>query len=221
MLNKHTAVSGIDVWYGFTQAGEEQLAYYGSLLSAAERSKAERYAAPLLRRRYIEARGQVRCLLAQYCHCAPEALQFAAEAHGKPYLPAYPELAFNLSNSQDRLAVAVGSKRKIGIDIEVHRERMNLNALVRRCLAASEQGYWESLPQELQPQAFFALWTQKEAFVKAVGRGLGLGVENCIFTTQGPARLLSVPDGCGAAEDWQVAGLDFGDDISAALVFSV
>lgn len=219
-LNKHTTIAGIDVWYGVTLAGEEQLAYYGSLLSAAELNKADRYANALLRKRYIEARGQLRCLLAQYCNCAPEALQFAVEAHGKPYLPAYPEIAFNVSNSQDCLAIAVGYRRKIGIDIEVHRERLNLSALVRRCLAADEQRYWESLPEQQQLTAFFALWTQKEAFVKAVGRGLGLGVEHCVFATQGSNRLLSIPDGCGAADDWQVVSLDLDKDISAALVFS-
>jgi 4'-phosphopantetheinyl transferase len=221
LLNKHISVAGIDVWSGETHAAVERLDYYFSLLSAAERGKSERYANALLRARYIDARGQLRCLLAQYCNCSPEALQFAAAAHGKPYLPDYPGVAFNISNSLDRLAVAVGSDCQVGIDIEVRRQRMNLSALVRRCFAAGERRYWESLPEEEQLAAFFALWTQKEAFVKAVGRGLGLGLEHCVFATQGENRLLAVPAGCGAAADWRVVTLDLGEAVSGALVFDL
>lgn len=219
MLNKHITIAGIDVWSGETRAAAGQLEYFYSLLNAAERGKSEHYANDALRARYIDARGQLRCLLARYCNCPPQALRFAVGTHGKPYLPDYPCVAFNMSNSLDCLAVAVGNDYRIGIDIEVWRERMNLSGLVRRCFAASERLYWEDLPETQRLAAFFALWTQKEAFVKAVGRGLGLGLEHCVFATQGENRLLTVPDGCGAAADWRVVSLDLGESISAALVF--
>ncbi|MEJ0100705.1 MAG: 4'-phosphopantetheinyl transferase superfamily protein [Pseudomonadota bacterium] len=47
-------------------------------------------------------------------------------------------------------------------------------ALVQRYFSAAEIAAWEALPQEPREQAFFNLWTRKEAYVKALGRGLSL-----------------------------------------------
>ncbi len=47
-------------------------------------------------------------------------------------------------------------------------------ALVRRYFSAVEVAAWDALPQASQHEAFFNLWTRKEAYVKALGRGLGL-----------------------------------------------
>jgi 4'-phosphopantetheinyl transferase len=218
LLNKLLNVYGVDVWSGELDAGEELLSYFASLLSAAERYKADRFATTALRNRYIEVRGRVRCLLAQYCNGTPPALRFSAGSYGKPCLPDYPGVAFNLSHSRQLVAAAVGYRCRIGIDVEVWRERINDAGIVRRCFAHSEQAYWENLPLGQQREAFYALWTQKEAFVKAAGRGIGLGLERCVIATQGPARLISVPEEFGSAGDWRVAVLNVGGAASGALV---
>jgi 4'-phosphopantetheinyl transferase len=223
LLNKLVRVGSVEVWSGELDAGDAQLAYFASLLSAAERDKAARFATALLRARYIETHGRLRCLLAEYCNCQPQALQFAEGTHGKPYLPAFPEIAFNQSHSLDWQAVAVGQGAgyRVGIDIEVWRERINLSSLVLRCFATSERRYWESLPEVLQQAAFYAIWTQKEAFVKAVGRGIPLGLEQCVVATEGDTRLIAVPEGCGKADDWRIVTLALGKNASGAMVFGV
>jgi 4'-phosphopantetheinyl transferase len=222
LLNKRISVGGVEVWCGELDADEAQLAYFASLLDVAEREKAARFATPLLRARYTETHGRLRCLLAEYCHCPPQALQFAEGSHGKPYLPAFPEIAFNQSHSQDWQAVAVGQGRgyRVGVDIEVWRERMELSSIVSRYFAVGERQYWEDLPETQRQEAFYALWTQKEAFVKAVGRGIALGLERCVVATDGDARLIAVPEGCGEAADWRVAALALGENISGAVVLN-
>lgn len=49
-------------------------------------------------------------------------------------------------------------------------------ALVRRYFSAAEIAAYEALPPARRQQGFFNAWTRKEAYVKAVGRGLGLSL---------------------------------------------
>lgn len=221
LLNKLTSAHGANVWFGKLNADAEQLANFYSLMSTDERHRAARYATPLLRSRYIETRGRLRGLLANYCNCAPLGLRFAAEAHGKPFLPDYPEIAFNLSHSQHLMALAVGHRCRIGIDIEVIRARACFETLVQRCFAPEELAYWKSLPQAQQAAAFYKLWTQKEAFVKAAGRGIAIGLERCVVATQGPPRFLALPEEYATTGDWQLIVLDLGEDASGALVIGM
>lgn len=97
---------------------------------------------------------------------------------GKPYFPDYPEIAFSLSHSGDYLLVAVGTC-PLGVDIECIKPRAK--KLPQYALTAAEFDAY--LEQGGDWAAFYSLWTQKEAYVKYTGEGLGKGLRKELPTS--------------------------------------
>ena len=149
---------------------------------------------------------------------SPEKIRIKKAEHGKPYLADYPELAFNLSHSADRLMIAIGWNCQLGVDIEICKQRINLSGLVDKCFAEEEAAYWTKLPETQKNQAFYRFWTRKEAFVKATGHGIALGLNQCVINPENPTEFLRVPDNCGQASAWHVLDIDLGEGICSALV---
>lgn len=79
--------------------------------------------------------------------------EIAREAGGKPYFPSRPDICFNLSHSRGAAVCALHDK-PVGIDVE------KLRSAPRR------------LAGGLEDEAFFRLWTAREASIKR--RGLGI-----------------------------------------------
>ena len=100
---------------------------------------------------------------------------FAYGENGKPYLPEYPEVHFNLSHS-GQIAAAVFADCEVGCDVELV-ERADMD-LARRFFSKKEYQYLTGFMDERQRnQAFYRLWTLKESFVKAIGAGLMLPLD--------------------------------------------
>jgi phosphopantetheine--protein transferase-like protein len=68
--------------------------------------------------------------------------------------------------------VGVAHDSEVGADIEVVRPRRYLDRLANRVLAPDELAQWEALPAERRLEAFLEAWTAKEAYLKAIGRGI-------------------------------------------------
>ncbi len=92
--------------------------------------------------------------------------------NGKPYLPDYQDIYFNLSHSGD-YAVCVLNDSPVGVDIEECKDyRENV---AKRFFAPNEYEDICSL-QDLhdQVQRFYQYWVLKESFMKATGLGMKL-----------------------------------------------
>lgn len=207
----------VDVWQGGLQWPLNRWQFMFNLLSADERLKAERYATEQARHRFVIFRGMLRQTLASYLSLAPEELKFELGEFGKPYL-ANGDLYFNLSHTADDWLLAVANFAPIGVDLEIIRPRTQLQNLVDRCFSERESAYWQALPGDQQLEAFFRLWTKKEAFVKAVGRGLALGLENCEFEPRPAGQLLAIPSEYGEASAWTVREFVLAPALTGALV---
>ena len=92
--------------------------------------------------------------------------------NGKPFLAGC-DLFFSLSHSGDFAACAL-SDAEIGLDIQVPAEAGE--GLVRRFLAPGEREYLAAAHD--RDSAFSELWTRKESFVKATGKGLAAGLSS-------------------------------------------
>jgi 4'-phosphopantetheinyl transferase len=204
----------IDIWPCRLNLSAEALAYCQHNLTAAEHARAAQ-AHPNRRNQIIAARGQLRLILAEYLQTPAADIAIAAHPHGKPYLPEHP-LHFNLSHSGNHLLIAIATN-PIGIDIETIAPRRNLEQLAQRCLSAKELEYWRQTPPEQRQQLFYRLWTHKEAFVKAVGRGLSLGLAACEFDIGETLTLRRIPKEYGHHQHWQVITLTLNSDYAAAL----
>lgn len=207
----------VDIWQGSFNAKRERLAELRAVLSEEELSKASGMLREQARMRFIVARGLLRCTLAGYLQRDPRELQFVIGEHGKPALAGH-DLAFNLSHTEDSLLLAVSNLQTVGVDVETVRPRKSLREIARRCFSAREFAHWQQLPPAEQTRQFFRLWTIKEAFVKAVGRGIALGLERCETDIDNPDGFSVVPEEYAPASAWLASELEQGDQLAAALV---
>ena len=89
---------------------------------------------------------------------------------GKPFLPGLPGVHFSLSHCPG-LAVCLVAGVPCGVDAEAFRTPPPRT--LRRALSPAERRTVSESPRP--EEAFFRIWTAKEAFVKATGDGLPAG----------------------------------------------
>ncbi|KAJ7539840.1 hypothetical protein O6H91_11G111500 [Diphasiastrum complanatum] len=126
------------------------LKVYESLLSCQERKEVYKAKTEKLQKERLLARTLVRTTLARYAGgCIhPSHLEFTKNNFGKP---------------------------EVGVDVEESKRvtRKDLMALARKKFSLKEASWLGSFQdQERQRQQFLKLWTLKEAYVKALGRGI-------------------------------------------------
>lgn len=103
---------------------------------------------------------------------------------GKPHLPGGPE--FSLSHSGD-YAVLATSETPVGVDIERVRTE-NFDGLARVAFHPAERA---ALVCSNHPMdTFFALWTLKESYMKADGRGFAMGGKSFCIRLLGDSACL-------------------------------
>ena len=142
-----------------------------SLLNKEELQRAKRFHFPRHQRRFTMGRACLRIILGRYLNQDPKDLMFSTNPYGKPYLTHEPHLQFNLSHSQDLALLAVGENHPMGVDIEFFSGRP-FNGMSNMMFSPSEQQAFARVPATLRTLAFFRVWAQKEAFIKACGLGL-------------------------------------------------
>jgi 4'-phosphopantetheinyl transferase len=194
-----------------------------ALLSADECARAARFHSRTHGERYTVAHGRMRQLLASQLGLRPQDLQFAPGIHGKPGLlgaAASDGLRFNLSHSGAMGLVGWSWQHDIGVDVEVWRAVRDEGALVRRFFSAVEVAAWEALPAERRHEAFFNLWTRKEAYVKALGQGLGLPLHSFDVSHEAGAgaRLLRASTLSDDKRPWSLAAPVADAAVSLAVV---
>jgi 4'-phosphopantetheinyl transferase len=162
-------------------------------------------------------RIQLRQLLSIYLAVKPSDIVFKQGKFGKPYVE-NSVLSFNVSHSKQLGLVAISLNKDLGVDIEYWRHLDNLEGMVRRNFSDVEKQQWEHIPDKLQEATFFDIWTCKEAFIKATGRGLGMGVSRCGFELKHPYQLNQCPAEYGSVSQWICIPLDIGEKVSASLL---
>jgi 4'-phosphopantetheinyl transferase len=165
----------------------------------AESERAARLISPEGQRRQLRSHAALREILAKY---ASGTLEFAVREHGKPYLPAYPEVRFNLSHSHEMALVAVCLKTEIGVDVEKLRPMAQCLAIAERFFPPSQAAELAGAPAGEQDAEFFRQWTRIEARLKASGIGLyGAGREQedswtVLAVDAGPGYVAAVAAEC-------------------------
>ncbi|MBU0500457.1 MAG: hypothetical protein KJ558_09965 [Gammaproteobacteria bacterium] len=143
------------------------------VLSAEERRKADEFSQAEMQQRYLATRTFCRQVLSRYAGIAPERLELALAANGKPYLPGDDPLQFNLSHSGPLGLLAVCRDRAVGIDLEPVRARPNLLAIARRVLdQAIVEGLTALSDERERIEYFTRSWTGFEARQKLTGNGI-------------------------------------------------
>jgi 4'-phosphopantetheinyl transferase len=197
----------IHVWWIDRLRERLEPADWENLLSAGERERMARYRFEPDRERYALRHGLLRWLLAGYTGKPPAELALTRDRSGKPILKGR-ELEFNLSSRQDWLTIGV-SAVPVGVDIECVIPLPDLAAIVGRFFGPTERAELAALPIDRQTEAFFHLWTQKEAYLKAVGSGLDHPLQGPCGSADPdqPPRLREVDGSLARAARWSMAGV--------------
>jgi 4'-phosphopantetheinyl transferase len=221
MCRRSLDADDVHVWLLSLRCTADLLERCARRLSDDERARAERFHFERDRRRYVRARAALRAVLGGYLEIDPRDLAFSYGRNGKPALGGRfaGALAFNVSHSEEAALIAVGARGDIGVDIEAVRGVADRDDLASRMFSARESAALRALAEEHRDAAFFACWTRKEAYVKAVGDGLTIPLDRFTVTfLPGHAPSLTVHDVRAAERDWVVHGLPDIDGYAAALV---
>jgi len=212
-------MTDIDIYYASSVLSfSAHLADYLATLDNKELTIANRFKFTEIRDRYIINHGILRQLLAERVNESAANLQIDTTEFGKPFLPDHPEVSFNMSHSGDILAIAISSQCQLGIDVECYKARNTWEGLVKKCFAPEEADYWYCLDNAQRSHAFYQFWVKKEAFVKAVGKGITLGLNQCVVNPDNSSTFLRVPELGGLADQWQIYSLDLAESEFAAVV---
>ena len=99
---------------------------------------------------------------------------------GKPYLPEYPEIHFNLSHCRGLVVCGI-SRNEIGVDAEFIRSyKPNV---MKRIFSPEERDF--VISSEDPDTDFFRIWTLKEALGKYLGKGIFFDLSRFSFSPGG------------------------------------
>ncbi|MFC4535916.1 4'-phosphopantetheinyl transferase family protein [Sphaerisporangium dianthi] len=152
------------------------------------------------RDRFTVGAALIRLVVAGYLGGSPRAVEVDRSCdrcglqHGRPRLPAAPELRTSLSHSGERVVLAVARHAEVGVDVEILTMSKDPGTLARRILSEAELDDWTRLPHHDRRPALKTYWTRKEALVKATGEGLRTPLSAItVSPPSAPAALIAWP----------------------------
>ncbi len=181
-----------------------------SVLSADELERAERLRGGILRRRWIASHIALRRALAAELNVPAQSLGFTTDAAGKPHLAGAHAgaLEFSLSHSAALAVIAVSRTVPVGADVELIESITDSNAVARRHFSHDEWHALDRLAGDERVEAFYRIWTRKEAYIKATGSGLGHALDRFVVShARDDARIASIEGDETAARDWTLVDL--------------
>ncbi len=199
------------------------LRQYESVLSEEERQKWQRFHFEKDRHQYLITRAALRCLLSRYNNnVLPTEWAFVSNQYGKPSVTntALAESpAFNLSHTDGLIVIALTQGRTIGVDVECQSRAIQLLDMAKHFFSANEYRHLQSLPAHRQRQRFFQLWTLKEAYIKACGKGLSIPLDrfSFIFNQDNDFSVEFAPELIDSVSDWQFWTIPYSDNHMLAL----
>jgi 4'-phosphopantetheinyl transferase len=146
-------------------------------LSEEETRRANHYRFVKDRQRFVARRSLLRQLLGQYCGIGPHEITYQTNQFGKPSLSSQP-FRFNLSACRNRVLIAITLEKEVGVDLEQVRRLPELARMAEQWFSPSERNGIHALAPEMKLDAFYHVWTQKEAFAKAHGEGLSMPLQD-------------------------------------------
>lgn len=202
----------MDVWLVPLRIDGDTLRRAFELLDAGERARARRLQGPCLRRRFIAAHAALRRLLGARLQRSPASLRLHASVWGKPALDLEPRgepLHFNLSHSGELALVALSPAGPVGVDVETLAQATERAPDLAWALSPLERHQLAALPWPQRALATYRCWTRKEALLKAVGCGIGQGLDRFTVSCDESPRLLASEHPQLATHQWALHGREY------------
>lgn len=198
----------IQLWCTSLDLPPARVAALATLLEPEEQRRAKRFVFDHSRRRFIVARARLRQLVGAYTGEDPAKIHFDYGDKGKPSFGKGGP-AFNISHSEELLLAGFCSQ-PLGVDVEFLREVSDAEAISQRFFSSGETLTLLRLDRSERPRAFLQGWTRKEAYIKAIGRGLSFPLNRfeVVMHPQKPAEIISIDGDTEEAARWTLLHLE-------------
>ncbi len=217
----------IDVWCSSLDAIRDPalVGSYRSLLSLEEAERHSRFLREEDRNQFLLSRALVRDVLSRYVGMQPSALVFTPNTYGKPSLtsPADRPVTFSLSHTKGLSVCAVARDRPIGVDVESLQRTSCHPDIARRFFAPSEADFLDRFDGDRKRREFLRLWTLKEAFIKALGKGLSIPLDSfaVALSSDHSTRVTFTSGDYGKGADWHFLQMCVGGSFHIAVAVSM
>lgn len=179
-------------------------ARWAARLPEVERARFARFKHERSAHEFLAGRLMVRRWLAALTSHQPNDWQFVEGYRGRPEV-ASPQTSFkfNIAHSGGVVACIFTDGREAGVDVEDLGRRMIEPELWTRYCAPSEVADIEAHPPEARHHRFLTYWTLKEAYLKALGLGIGVHLSDIAFTVRDAQPTIQFYDSlAGTSTDW-------------------
>lgn len=214
---------GLVVW---TAAVLSDIGALASLLSTAERSRIRRFRQSADAQRFVTGRSLLRLAVAGRLGLSAPNVDIDSTCpecgrdHGAPRLTGAIQgfLRVSVSHSGVVVAVALSDSAAIGVDVEEVRS-VPLEEMAPLILTDEESRELSTLPASCRARALLTCWTRKEAYLKALGRGLAVDMRavSVHVLPSAPPRLRSTLGG-STPDRWAVHDVELGAHYVGAVV---
>lgn len=171
-------------WLDIGTLSQNDWAALANLLQPEETNRAQRFHFLHDQQSYIAAHAVARALLTRWTSHDASAWRFTIGEFGKPEVISPPDfhgLRINLSHTRGMVAAALTRQNDIGVDVEWLERKCDIHGLASQVFAAEEQTLLQNTPDDQKSDVFFALWTLKESYIKAIGKGLSQPLNDFYF----------------------------------------
>ena len=206
---RRVTAAPIDTWMARPDeiVDERLLELYRAILDAGEQARMEGFRFARDRHSYLVAHALVRWALSACEERDPASWRFVANEHGRPEVaPEFgSKLRFNLSHTRGLVACAVAVDRSVGVDVESLRRPDEMDEVAGYAFAEEELRALAALTGVPRQRRFLEIWTLKEAYIKARGRGMDLPLD-AIAIDVSPGERITATFGTAVADDparWQ------------------
>ncbi len=213
----------IHLWALPLESLKPGLAFFEQHLKPLEKQQAARFVKAADRERFILCRGAMRLILGFYLKVTPLSLAFQTNEYGKPELldaNGRPLLQFNLSHSGQQGLLAVTRSSPLGVDVEQLQPCADFLGIAERFFSVEERAMLGALSTNEQMQAFYQLWTCKEAFIKALGKGLSVALNKFSIVLGDNPAVASIAPEISVEKNWQLIVFEPAAGYAGSLAFA-
>lgn len=168
---------------------------------------------------YLAGRYYLLQLLGAYTSMSPDQVMLSYSRLNKPYLSDRNHIIeFNFTDTKEAKnshgLFAFSKNRELGVDIEALDRRSDFVSIAERRFTAQEL---EFVGSPFNPERFLAIWTRKEAYGKATGKGINFKMNQRNLVQANAVELGFIDD---ENRPWQLAQISLGTKLISSLVYA-
>lgn len=172
---------------------DSELPFYAEQMEAVSWERRVRIISSKLvpdKKRSLAAEMLMRICAHKWLGIPAKKVQFRRNPYGRPYVPNVRHFHFNVSHAGDYVAI-VAARNTVGVDLE--RIRDMDQSIIKRFYTPAEREYCARACDADRQAAETQIWTLKESYIKARGKGLSLPLDSFSFRMTEPISV--IPDG--------------------------